>query len=101
MPLAYADVAREALARVWRWLTEPRWPEGEPLLTESGLRYGTRVADGTEIYAPGFDVVQLSGEDQSPKAITKQRDAAEATLLLVAGIAAAWITLVSSIAMKV
>lgn len=47
------------LRSIWKRLTAPRWPDGEPLLTAGGQRYGTRTESGSIILAPGFDFTPL------------------------------------------
>ncbi|UPJ55437.1 hypothetical protein [Bradyrhizobium sp. 192] len=47
------------MRRVKSWLSklsEPRWPPGEPLASSDGFRYGTRLDDGTIVFAPGIKV---------------------------------------------
>jgi hypothetical protein len=43
-------------------LFKTRWPEGTPLSAE-GVRYGTRLQDGTIVFAPGMAAFPLSQEE--------------------------------------
>jgi hypothetical protein len=55
-------------------LFEPRWPEGEPVMTPGGLRYGTQLADGRIVLARGFRVTRLP-EQQAEGAPQRHGDA--------------------------
>ena len=43
-----------------RKLFEKRWPDGEPALLANGVRWGTRLPDGTVIVADGFTFTPLN-----------------------------------------
>lgn len=47
------------MRRLKSWLarlSEPRWPPGEPIFGFGSDRLGTRLRDGTIVWAPGLDV---------------------------------------------
>jgi hypothetical protein len=48
-----------------RSLFQPKWPEGEPVLTPGGQRYGTRLPNGTILLADGLRSERLP--EQKPE----------------------------------